>query len=281
MTDNILPIINATELFDIYQTEDVVLIDASNGKNARANYNEKHLDKALFVNLATELADIKEDLSNGGRHPLPDAKQFSETLTKLGISVKKHVVIYDDKNGSNAAARFWWMLKSVGHNKVQVLNGGLQEAERIGFPINSKIETPTQTEPYKIDRWKLPLTNIAEIEKASSDRNYIIIDVRDSERYNGEKETIDLVAGHIPGAINVPFTTNLDEQGLFLSATELREKYQEVFNDKKPDKIIVHCGSGVTACHTLLAIAYGGLEIPKLYVGSWSEWSRNHKAIAT
>jgi thiosulfate/3-mercaptopyruvate sulfurtransferase len=202
-------------------------------------------------------------------------------LGNLGISTESHVVIYDDKNAANAAARFWWMLKSAGHYKVQVLNGGFQAAEKIGFPISSEKVAPIPTKPYPISKWQLPLTDILEVEKISQDKNYMIIDVRDSERYLGIKETMDLIAGHIPNAINVPFTTNLDEKGFFLTPNDLKTKYQNIFNQTEIKNVVVHCGSGVTACHTLLAIAYAGLEIPKLYVGSWSEWSRNNKVIAT
>jgi len=124
------------------------------------------------------------------------------------------------------------------------------------------------------------LANIDEVEKASNSQDYLIIDVRESARYNGEYEPIDLISGHIPNAINIPFSTNLDENGLFLSPEILREKYKNIIDNKKSNEIIVHCGSGVTACHTLLAMAYAGFEIPKLYVGSWSEWSRNGKPIA-
>lgn len=274
------PLINATELLELYKTKNVLLLDASNGKNAKAQYESKHLEGALFVDLNTELADIKEDVSVGGRHPLPTIEQFSKTLTTLGISKNRHVVVYDDKNGSNAAARFWWMLKSAGHEMVQVLNGGLKEAEKIGFPMSSNEEIRTKTEPYTIEKWLLPLADMAVVEKVSQDPNYIVVDVRDEERYNGEKEPIDLVAGHIPGAINIPFDSNLDENGLFLPPKELREKYLKAFKNTDAQNIIVHCGSGVTACHTLLAIASAGLDIPKLYVGSWSEWSRNGKTIA-
>ncbi len=281
MTGNISPIIQATELLNLYPSENLVLIDASNGKNAKTNYEQKHLETALFVDTNTQLANITNDASIGGRHPLPSIEKFIETLLKLGISTQSHVVIYDDKNGSNAAARFWWMLKSIGHDKVQVLNGGFQKAEKIGFPMSSKIETAHLSESYKAKKWQLPLTHIDEVEKVSQDPNYIVIDVRDSDRYHGEKEPIDLVAGHIPGAINIPFTKNLDKNGLFLSPEELNKNYKNIFNTIKNENIIVHCGSGVTACHTLLAMAYAGLEIPKLYVGSWSEWSRNNKKIAT
>ena len=280
MNDDILPIIQTSELLKIYQTENLIIIDVSNGKNAKANYEKKHLDGASFVDLNTQLAEIKADLSHGGRHPLPSIEQFSETLTSLGITKQSHIVIYDEKNASNAAARFWWMLKSVGHVKVQVLDGGFQSAEKSGFPINSKINIPNQVKTYEIKTWKLLLADIFEVEKVSNSESHLVIDVRDKERFNGETEPIDLIAGHIPGAINIPFVTNLDENGLFLSPNELMTKYQKIFNNKQPENIIVHCGSGVTACHTLLAIAYAGLQIPKLYVGSWSEWSRNNKPIA-
>jgi thiosulfate/3-mercaptopyruvate sulfurtransferase len=281
MADNISPVIQPTELLNLHQTENLVLVDASNGKDAKLHYAKKHLDGALHVDLNTQLADIKEDLSNGGRHPLPDLQKFSETLTGLGISPGSHVVIYDDKNGANAAARLWWMLKSAGHNKVQVLNGGFQAAEKIGFPTNSKTEISHAEETYDIQKWHLPMADLFETEQFSHNENKIIIDVRDADRYNGEIEPIDLIAGHIPGAVNIPFTENLDENGLFLPPDKLKEKYQKAFGETQSENIIVHCGSGVTACHTLLAIAYAGLRIPKLYPGSWSEWSRNKKPMKT
>jgi thiosulfate/3-mercaptopyruvate sulfurtransferase len=279
MKVNISPIIQATELLKLYKSENLVIVDVSNGKNAKSNYETKHLEGALFLDLNTQLAEIKDDLSIGGRHPLPKIENFAETLSSLGICEKSHVIIYDDKNGSNAAARFWWMLKSVGHEKVQVLNGGIQEAEKIKFPISSKTEFAAKTVLYKVDNWKLKIAKMDEVEKTSQTENHIVIDVRDVERYNGKTEPIDLIAGHIPGAINIPFTENLNESGLFLNPDELKIKYKKVFGDIKAENIIVHCGSGVTACHSLLAIAYAGLEIPKLYVGSWSEWSRNDKKI--
>ena len=272
--NTISPIIQASELLQLYKSNDLVLIDVSSGKNAKLNYDEKHLEGALFVDLNTQLADIKEDFSLGGRHPLPNIQDFAATLSNLGILSKSHVVLYDNQNGANAAARFWWMLKAVGHEKVQVLNGGFQEAEKLHFPTSSKTEIATKTEPYKVDHWQLKTAEIEEVEKVAEDKNYIVIDVRDAARYRGETEPIDLIAGHIPGAINVPFTENLDENGLFLTPNELRTKYETVFGNLKSENTIVHCGSGVTACHSLLAIAYAGLEIPKLYVGSWSEWSR-------
>jgi len=281
IAENLSPIINADELLTLSQSEKIILVDVTNSKTAKDIYNKRHLAGALFVDLNSMLADIKDDVSDGGRHPLPSAEKFSKTLSELGISEKSHVVIYDENNGANAAARFWWMLKSIGHEKVQVLNGGFQAAENAGFPVNSEIAKAESAEHYEIQNWTLPLANIQEVEKVSNDENYLVIDVRENERYKGKTEPIDLVAGHIPGTINIPFSTNLDENGLFLTPTELKAKYQKIFEGKNSENIIVHCGSGVTACHTLLAIDYAGMEIPKLYVGSWSEWSRNNKPIAT
>lgn len=275
------PVINPRELVMLYNTTKLVIVDASAGPDSKMKYAAKHLEGALFVDLNTDLADIKSNFADGGRHPLPTPVQFSRILTQLGITPLSHVIIYDDKNGSNASARMWWMLKSIGHNKVQVVDGGFDAAIDGGFPLSSKEESAFIQEPYNVSDWLLPLSGIDEVERVAHDKDFLIIDVRDRERFNGEKEPIDLIAGHIPGAINIPFTGNLDAMGFFLSPDELRNKYLNEINNRKPGNIIVHCGSGVTACHTLLAMAYAGLEIPKLYVGSWSEWSRSNRPVAT
>jgi thiosulfate/3-mercaptopyruvate sulfurtransferase len=275
-------IINADEFLLLKNNADLVIIDASNGKNAQENYLTSHLEKAIFVDLNTQLSDIKEDVANGGRHPLPSIENFGKLLGDIGISESSHIVIYDDKNGANAAARLWWMLKSVGHPKVQVLNGGIQEAIKIGFPTTSEIILLPTIHSYNASAWNLPLSDILEVESVANDSNHMVIDVREAARYNGEVEPIDLVAGHIPGATNIPFIDNLDADGLFLDSVTLRQKYETILQGLKSSNVIVHCGSGVTACHTLLAMDYAGLPISKLYIGSWSEWSRNKpNAIAT
>jgi len=276
----ISPLIEVNELLKIYKDSGVMIFDVSNSKNAKSNYEKEHIEGAFFIDLNTQLADIKSDLSEGGRHPLPKIETFAKTLTDLGISKNKHIIIYDDKNGSNAAARFWWMLKSVGHEKVQVLNGGINQAKKNNLPLSSKKEkVQTVSEPYQIDKWNLPTIEIADLERVSLNPNYLVVDVRDKERYDGISEPIDLVAGHIPGAVNIPFTENLDPNGLFLNPIEIKNKYQTLFGNINIENIVVHCGSGVTACHTLLALDYAEMETPKLYVGSWSEWSRNNKVI--
>ena len=273
------PIISPSELIKAVQTNTVVLVDATNSPSAFKNYQQSHLQGALFVDVNTQLADIKEDVALGGRHPLPTSDQFSTTLTDLGITTTTWVVVYDDKNGANAAARFWWMLRSIGHEKVQVLSGGIQAAISAGYPTSSAVEIPNNVPSYPIQSWQWPTIALNEMDDMIEKDDFVVVDVRESQRYRGEAEPIDLVAGHIPGSTNIPFMENLDADGSFLSAAELKAKYQKVFENIPEENRVVHCGSGVTACHTLLALAIANLPIPKLYVGSWSEWSRNNREI--
>ncbi len=267
------PIIQAAELINL-NADQYILFDASAGSKAR--FDENHLAGALYIDLNTDLAEI-ENFAIGGRHPLPSLNHFAQTLGKFGIEPTSHVIIYDDKNGGNAAARFWWMLKAIGHEKVQVLNGGYFEAMKAGFPTNNLNQKSESKKPYPVNCWQLPIADMNEVEKASKTGNQTIVDVRDANRYAGLTEPIDLIAGHIPGAINIPFTENLDKNGNFLSPELLKAKYEKALAGLNSENVIVHCGSGVTACHMLLAMDYVGLAIPKLYVGSWSEWSRNNK----
>jgi 3-mercaptopyruvate sulfurtransferase SseA len=279
MSHKLSPIINPEESIQLQHSSEFVLIDARAGTNAEENYRKEHLKSARYVDLNLDLATVDNPVQ-GGRHPLPSLEKFSEVLSKLGIAPESHVVIYDDKNGSNAAARVWWMLRAIGHEKVQVLNGGLQEATKAGFPLSSETEDFTPTE-YKVSNWKLSVADIEEVEKARNNSENIVIDVRDKNRFDGLTEPLDLIAGHIPGAINIPFSENLNGNGFYKSAEELNEKYTAILGDTKPENVIIHCGSGVTACHTLLAMDYAGIEIPKLYVGSWSEWSRSDREMFT
>lgn len=269
------PIIKVTELLTISESPNLRIFDVRTGPNAKDDYQKKHLQNAVFVGLNLDLAEI-DNPKNGGRHPLPKFENFIKTLSRLGIDKDSQVVVYDDKNGANAAARFWWMLRAVGHKNVQVLNGGLQFAESQNYPLTSGNDTYPEIK-YISDYtdWQLPQIWIDDVKKATQDSDSVIVDVRESPRYDGITEPIDLVAGHIPNAKNFPFIDNLDENGLFKSSEVLRNIYSELFENYDKSKIIFHCGSGVTACHSLLALDYAGFEIPNLYVGSWSEWSRN------
>lgn len=268
-------IINTNELYQISNQSDLRVFDVRTGPNAKEEYQKKHLKNAVFVDLNHHLAEI-DDPKDGGRHPLPKFGDFIKTLERLGIDKDSDVVIYDDKNGANAGARFWWMLKAAGHKKVSILNGGLQFAESQDYPLASGDESYPETEYIsEVHDWQLPQVWIDDVKGAAENPEYLIVDVRESQRYEGITEPIDLVAGHIPNAENFPFSDNLDENGLFKSPEILNEKYTEFFKNRDSNKIIIHCGSGVTACHSLLALDYAGFELPNLYVGSWSEWSRN------
>ena len=281
MSNSITPIVDIPQLIALRGQPDLVIIDASSGPQARSNFENSHLEGARFVDVETQLADIKEDVSNGGRHPLPSPEAFGQALGDLGITPESHVVVYDSMSGGNAAARMWWMLRAIGHEKVQVLSGGLSQALEAGYPEATGPAEPITTAPYPTRDWMLPTAEMDEVGKAARSDAQTVIDVRGAARYAGETEPIDLIAGHIPGAINIPFQENLDGNGQFLPAADLKEKYRPIFEDKTPDQIIVHCGSGITACHTLLAMDYAGYDIPKLYVGSWSEWSRNDRPMIT
>lgn len=276
---NLSPIIKPQELCALMLKNKVRLIDARVGVNIKEVFQKQHIEGAILVDLEQNLSKITTHPADGGRHPLPNIHVFAQFLGTLGIGTNTHVVVYDDKNGANAAARFWWMLKALGHKKVQVLDGGFQAALPNAVPTSHILKKYRQKPPYPVSDWQLPLADLREVERVAQNKDYVVIDVRDAERYRGEKEPIDLIAGHIPGAINMPFSTNLDAQGLFLPKEMLGKQYAPLFDNRTSDKIIVHCGSGVTACHTLLAMDYAGFEMPKLYVGSWGEWSRNDKEI--
>ena len=270
-------IIHPNELLELYPSKTLVLLDVRTNPK---KYAESHLKDAIWVDIETELAHKSDNAAQGGRHPLPSVEEFCSTLGRWGISPAHHVVAYDDISGANAAARVWWMLKALGHPSVQVLDGGFQAAIAAGFPTNAETPQVESIAPYPADAWLLPTYDMEEVGiVAQKTDDYMVVDVRDSARFKGYVEPIDLIAGHIPGAVNMPFKDNLDEQGFFLSPEQLKENYTTAFGKRPAQNVVVHCGSGITACHTLLALSYAGLQIPNLYVGSWSEWSRNGREI--
>ncbi|MBF8457760.1 sulfurtransferase [Kaistella sp. G5-32] len=276
----ISPIISAEELASL-DRENVVIVDAGSGGSAYEKYLEEHIDGALYVDLNNDLAAISKNSKDGGRHPLPSLEKFAEVLQHLGIGKNTHVIVYDNKNASIAASRFWWMLRSVGIENVQVLNGGIQMAKEKGLLLNSNKVAPKTADKISTQDWKLPRVDLNFVEQHSEDPEFLVIDVREKDRYDGRTEPIDEIAGHIPGAVNVPFKENLNDDGTFKSPEILHEKYAKLLNNIPSENTAIHCGSGVTACHTLLALDYAGFEIPNLYVGSWSEWSSSDKKVAT
>lgn len=260
----------------------VVVVDARGGTDALQRYESGHVLGSVFFNLETDLSAKHSDAAEGGRHPLPRLEVFSHLLGKAGIDPSSHVVVYDDKSGANSAARFWWMMRSAGHFKIQVVNGGLSALIAAGVPMSEGAPVSRNERPaYPVTNWQLPLADINTVDQARRRDEWLVIDVRENYRYLGEREPIDLVAGHIPGAVNVSYLDSLQPDGKFKSPQALADTYRKVMEGVDNRKVIVHCGSGVTACHSMLAMEYAGLPLPILYVGSWSEWSRNNKPIAT
>ena len=278
------PILTPQELLDTYDNPYLVIVFAGNGEESKKYFEEQHLQGAQYIDLE-ELYGALGDPKNGGRHPLPTTEEFSKTIQKLGISNDSHIVIYDDKKGANAAARLWWMLRSAGLNNVQVLDGGCPFLRgKLEFPKEtgaSSKNSVTHPHPLPLKEWLLPMIDIDGIKRLSYDDDALILDVRESGRYRGDFEPIDPIAGHIPSATNLPFLENLDDDGYFKHPNQLRTQFEEVLQSTPSEKTAVHCGSGVTACHTLLAMDYAGLPLPNLYVGSWSEWCRNNQPIST
>lgn len=257
-----------------------MLLDA----RPKPDFDAGHLRNALHVDVGVHLSGASEpdsDPAKGGRHPLPSLKRWRTTLGLLGISPDTPVVVYDNQGGANAAARAWWMLQSIGHAPVQVLDGGLKAALEAGWDLSTGVSVAQPCSQYPATAWLLPTADIDVVEKLAKHREWKVLDVRSKARYRGDEEPLDPVAGHIPGALNLPYTENLDAEGHFKSAGELRVLYSELLGDLRPDHLVVHCGSGITACHTLLALEYAGLPGAALYVGSWSEWCRSGKPMAT
>jgi thiosulfate/3-mercaptopyruvate sulfurtransferase len=254
---------------------DVVLCDVRSGPDASARYAHGHLAGAVFVDLERDLSGPKHDAARGGRHPLPDPAAFAARLGAWGIRPESHVVAYDDQGGANAAARLWWMLRALGHTRVQVLDGGLAGALAAGATLSAEPTSVRSAPPYPGAAWSWPTADIDVVEHARCAPEQLVLDVRAAARFRGEQEPIDPIAGHIPGARNLPLGENLGPDGRFKSAAELRRVYGELLDGRAPEQLIVHCGSGVTACHTLLALERAGLPGASLYVGSWGEWCRN------
>lgn len=236
-----------------------VRADLADPTEGRRRYGAGHLPDAVFVDLESDLTGA----AGPGRHPLPRPEVFSATVRRLGVSDGDLVVAYDDMGGV-WASRLWWMLRSLGHESVAVLDGGIAAWSAEGRPTTLS-EPRIKPGSFRTRReWSGVVDRTA---IATTDST--VVDARAPERYRGEVEPIDPIPGHIPGAINIPFAGNLDEEGRFLPPSELAERFEGI-----GETPIVYCGSGVSACHDLLAMEHAGLGGALLYEGSWSDWSR-------
>lgn len=250
--------------------------DLMNPEAGRQAYLRAHIPGARY-------ADLNRDLSapigaHTGRHPLPSPDAFAAWLGAIGIGDDTQVVAYDEANGS-IAARLWWMLRWLGHGAVAVLDGGFKAWTAHGGALQSGDAGPhaggREARHFTARADFGSVVSTVEVERALRGRQSLLVDARAPERYAGTVEPIDPVAGHIPGAVNHPFTANLGADGRFLPAAELERRWEEDLPGGDFTKLVAMCGSGVTACHNLLSLEVAGLTGGKLYAGSWSEWIRD------
>jgi thiosulfate/3-mercaptopyruvate sulfurtransferase len=246
------------------------LMDPDAGRRA---FEGGHIPTARYAHLNDDLSAPVS--ARSGRHPLPDPQVFAATLGTLGIGSRTQVVAYDEANGS-FAARLWWLLRWLGHAQVAVLDGGLKAWIAAGGALTSGTEPPASPPAiFQPNIDPAAVIGSAEIAALLRDPRRLLVDARAAERFAGTVEPIDAVAGHIPGAVNHPFSINLAADGRFLAAEELRRRWQQDLAGRTPANLVAMCGSGVTACHNLLSLEVAGLPGAKLYAGSWSEWIRD------
>lgn len=230
-------------------------------------WKQGHIPGALFMHLDRDLSG--EKTGHNGRHPLPPAERFVRLLGERGITPAHRVVVYDDAGGM-FAARLWWMLRWVGHRDVALLDGGLQAWMAAGGAIDTTVRAlPPATYPLAATG---PIFDADAVRANLEGGDRLLVDARAPDRFRGANETLDPVGGHIPGALNRFFKLNLGEDGRFKPADVLRAEWRELIGGRDPATLVMQCGSGVTACHNLLALEVAGLHGARLYPGSWSEW---------
>ena len=252
-----------------------VLSDADAGERV---YAAGHIPGARYANLDKDLS--APQATNSGRHPLPNPGTLAEKLGEWGVDKNKQVVIYDDACGA-MAARLWWLMRWLGHEAVAVLDGGLHKWQDEGKPLTTM--TPNISPSHFFPEISDDMCVTADqVEAMLNNMSGQLIDARAAKRFRGEQEPLDKVAGHVPGAVNLPYAENINIDGKFKPAEILRDRYLNVLKDVKPTDVVHMCGSGVTACHNLLAMEHAGLSGSKLYAGSWSEWiTDNRRPVAT
>ena len=272
-------LIEATELAGLVERGSVVVVDCRfslTDENAgRQAYEEGHIPGAKYAHLNTDLSSPVTD--DTGRHPLPNPNDFAKAIARWGVLAETQVVAYDDVGGA-MAARLWWLLRWIGHRPVAVLNGGLAAWCDFGGKLVSGQDgsDPSASAAAYPPAPDVGLTLTTEdLVGTSVGSEMCLVDARDTARYEGVSEPLDTAAGHVPGAVNLPFMSLLGGDGRFLPAEEIAARWREVVGQRPMAECAVMCGSGVTACHLALATSAAGLGLPRLYAGSWSEWIRD------
>ncbi len=251
------------------------LADSELGAKA---YRMGHIPNARYAHLDKDLSS--QITSSTGRHPLADFNLLVKKLGDWGVTTSSQVVVYDAANGA-FASRLWWLLRCLGHDKAAVLDGGISHWKNNSLPITTTLPT-VQRKTFRAYSDHSIWLSASQVSKQLASRKIKLIDARTSERFLGLQEPIDPISGHIPYAVNRPFQLNLDTKGLFLSPEQLQQQFTALLSGFSPNHTVHMCGSGVTACHNLLAMEYAGLSGSKLYAGSWSEWiTDQNRAVAS
>jgi len=264
------PLVSANQLEEILNSGENVLLcdcrfDLANPESGRKAYEESHIPGAIYVDLDQDMSGTKT--GSNGRHPLPTPKDWAKTKARLGFAPNTLVVAYD-KQGSVYASRLWWMLKATGHANVRVLDGGLDAWNgQMGTMPRQPTPTTQAIEPMPY----VGLALVGDVVSNIESQKNLVLDARANDRFHGQNETLDPIGGHIPGAVNHFFKNNLSATA-FKAPEQLFKDFVELLGSKKPSEVIHQCGSGVTACHNLLAMEVAGLKGSRLYAGSWSEW---------
>lgn len=267
-------LINDRELAQMQaDTAPLLLLDCSfelsDPEAGRRSYAAGHIPGAIYVHLDEMLSGAKT--GRNGRHPLPDRAAFARAMAGLGAADDVQVVAYDNAGGMYAA-RLWWMMRWVGHAAVAVLDGGIATWKVAGRPQSTERPEPRAAGSFTLRPSLVHTIEYGPLSAAMQGKDVLVIDARGADRFRGENETIDPVGGHIPGARNRPFRDNLDDQGHFKSSHQLRAELGAVLDGRSARSVASQCGSGVTACHNLLALEVAGFHGAMLYPGSWSEW---------
>jgi len=255
------------------QRPDLVIVDcrfsSSSPGAGEFAYEHSHLPGAVYAHLERDLSDMSRRGQGGGRHPWPDAATFTAKLGRWGILPHHQVVAYDDADGS-MASRFWFLMRALGHEKVAVLDGGLARWQGMRLPMNSDmVRRRATTYSGTFDASRLLGADQVQERLAAGD---LLVDARPADRFRGENDFMDRVHGHVPGAVNRPYAENMQD-GRFKSPVQLAAEFRALLDGRSPEQAIMMCGSGVTACHNLLAMERAGLNGAKLYTGSWSGWT--------
>ncbi len=249
-----------------------VRFDLADPAAGRRSYEEGHIPGAVFLDLDEDLAAPIGPMT--GRHPLPDVALIAATLGRLGIGNEETVVVYDGSNGA-IAARAWWILRWLGHQQTRLLDGGLAAWIGAGGSLEAGTAKPEATEFRANPQGQLVMTTDELADNLAGIPERRLLDARDAARYRGDVEPIDPVAGHVPGAISLPFSDLITAEGMWRPAGERRKRLQEALGEDQEVEWSVMCGSGVTACHLAIAGLEAGYSEPRVYVGSWSEWIRD------